>query len=88
MELGYIPDQNKLSKYLLSKGYSQTLIDEVVKLNKGIGTTHKLTIPYRSGGSIKGFKFRTIVEATPKYLNSTGLDRLGGFFNLLGIKGD
>jgi DNA primase catalytic core len=88
MELGYIPDQDKLFKYLLSKEYSQTLIDEVVKLNKGIGTTHKLTIPYRSGGSIKGFKFRTIVEATPKYLNSTGLDRLGGFFNLLGIKGD
>jgi DNA primase catalytic core len=88
MELGYIPDQDKLSKYLLSKGYNQTLIDEVVKLNKGIGTTHKLTIPYRSGGCIKGFKFRTIGEATPKYLNSTGLDRLGGFFNLLGIKGD
>lgn len=88
MELGYIPDQDKLFKYLLSKGYSQTLIDEVVKLNKGIGTTHKLTIPYRSGGSIKGFKFRTVGDATPKYLNSTGLDRLGGFFNLLGIKGD
>jgi DNA primase catalytic core len=88
MELGYIPDQDKLFKYLLSKGYSQTLIDEVVKLNKGIGTTHKLTIPYRSGGSIKGFKFRTIGDATPKYLNSTGLDRIGGFFNLLGIKGD
>jgi DNA primase catalytic core len=88
MELGYIPDQDKLFKYLLSKGYSQTLIDEVVKLNKGIGTTHKLTIPYRSGGSIKGFKFRTVGDATPKYLNSTGLDRLGGLFNLLGIKGD
>lgn len=88
MELGYIPDQDKLFKYLLSKGYSQSLIDEVVKLNKGIGSTHKLTIPYRSGGSIKGFKFRAVGEATPKYLNSTGLDRLGGFFNLLGIKGD
>jgi DNA primase catalytic core len=88
MELGYIPDQDKLIKYLLSKEYSQTLIDEVVKLNIGIGSTHKLTIPYRSGGSIKGFKFRTVGEATPKYLNSTGLDRLGGFFNLLGIKGD
>jgi DNA primase catalytic core len=88
MELGYIPDQDKLFKYLLSKGYSQSLIDEVVKLNKGIGSTHKLTIPYRSGGSIKGFKYRTIGEAIPKYLNSTGLDRLGGFFNLLGIKGD
>jgi DNA primase len=105
MELGYIPDQDKLFKYLLSKGYSQTLIDEVVKLNKGIGATHKLTIPYRSGGSIKGFKFRAlenkpIIEtghkaggysintSLPKYLNSTGLDRLGGFFNLLSIKGD
>jgi hypothetical protein len=42
-------------------------------------------IPYRSGGSIKGFKFRTIEEITPKYLNSGGLDRIGGF-NLLGIK--
>jgi len=88
MELGYIPDQDKLFKYLLSKGYSQSLIDEVVNLKKGIGSTHRLTIPYRSGGSVKGFKFRTVGDATPKYLNSTGLDRLGGFFNLSGIKGD
>jgi len=88
MELGYIPSQDKLFKYLLNKGYSQNIIDEVIKLNKGIGTTHKLTIPYRSGGFIKGFKFRTIGDTTPKYLNSTGLDRIGGFFNLSGIKGD
>jgi DNA primase catalytic core len=105
MELGYIPDQDKLFKYLLSKEYSQELIDEVVKLNKGIGSTHRLTIPYRSGGSIKGFKFRALVDnpvyrpghkiggriveqPLPKYLNSTGLDRIGGFFNLSGIKGD
>jgi DNA primase catalytic core len=97
MELGYIPDQDKLFKHLLSKGYSQSLIDtslqttresEFKPLSKGIGSTHRLTIPYRSGGSIKGFKFRTTGDATPKYLNSTGLDRLGGFFNLSGIKGD
>ena len=88
MELGYIPSQDKLIKYLLNKGFSESLINKVVKLNKGIGSTHKLTIPYRSGGYIKGFKFRTIGDTTPKYLNSTGLDRLGGFFNLLGIKGD
>lgn len=86
MELGYIPSQEKLFKHL--DEYSQSLIDEVVKLNKGIGSTHRLTIPYRSGGSIKGFKFRTVGDAKPKYLNSTGLDRLGGFFNLSGIKGD
>lgn len=90
MELGYIPDQEKLFKHLLSKGYSQILIDEIVKIKTDtrIGSTHRLTIPYRSGGSVKGFKFRTVGDATPKYLNSTGLDRLGGFFNLSGIKGD
>lgn len=105
MELGYIPDQDKLFKYLISKEYSQELIDEVVKLNKGIGSTHRLTIPYRSGGSIKGFKFRALVDnpvyrpghkiggmiveqPLPKYFNSKGLDKMGGFFNLSGIKGD
>jgi DNA primase len=97
MELGYIPDQDKLFKYLLGKGYSQSLIDTALQttregeykpLSKGIGSTHRLTIPYRSGGSVKGFKFRTVGDHKPKYLNSTGLDRLGGFFNLSGIKGD
>lgn len=90
MELGYIPNQEKLFNYLLSKGYSQSLIDEVVtiKTDTRIGSTHRLTIPYRSGGSIKGFKFRTVGDATPKYLNSKGLDKIGGFFNLSGIKGD
>jgi DNA primase catalytic core len=89
MELGYIPEQDKLFKHLL-KRYSQSLIDEVVtiKTDTRIGSTHRLTIPYRSGGSIKGFKFRTTGDTTPKYLNSKGLDRIGGFFNLLGIKGD
>ena len=89
MELGYIPSQEQLYKYLTeTKKHNKGLVDEVVKLNKAIGSTHRLTIPYRSGGSIKGFKFRTIGDHQPKYLNSTGLDRLGGFFNLSGIKGD
>jgi len=97
MELGYIPSQEKLFTYLTKKGYSQTLIDNTLQTNKegnyqplntGIGSTHRLTIPYRSGGSIKGFKFRTIGDTQPKYLNSSGLDKIGGFFNLLGIKGD
>jgi DNA primase catalytic core len=91
MGLGYIPSQEKLFNYLLNtKGYNQSLIDEVlkIKVDTRIGSTHKLTISYRSGGYIKGFKFRTIGDATPKYLNSKDLDRDGGFFNLLGIKGD
>ena len=88
MELGYIPSQEKLLSHLISKGYSQSLIEETLKLSKAIGSTHKLTIPYRSGGEIKGFKFRTVGDHKPKYLNSTGLDKNTGFFNISGIKGD
>lgn len=88
MELGYIPSQDQLYKYLSTKGYSSDQITQTVKLNKAIGQTHKLSIPYRTGGSIKGFKFRTIADHQPKYLNSTGLERNAGFFNLAGLKGD
>lgn len=87
MEIGYIPSQEKLNKYLKGKGYSQSQIKEVVKFNKGIGSTHSLSIPYRSGETIKGFKFRTIEDHKPKYYNSTGLDRSGGFFNISPLKG-
>jgi DNA primase catalytic core len=88
MELGYIPSQDKLYKHLSKKNYSQTLIDEVLRLHKGIGSTHRLTIPWRSGGSVKGFKFRTTENISDRYLNSSGLDKIGGFFNLSGVKGD
>ena len=112
MELGYIPSQEILFEHLLKKGYTQSLIDEVlnIKSDSRIGSTHILTIPYRSGGYIKGFKFRLIdldtiineerneasiydpenvtTKVVPKYLNSKGLDRNSGFFNMLGIKGD
>ena len=89
MELGYIPTQEKLFSYLLKQGFSQELIDEVIQIKKDsrIGSTHSLTIPYRSGASLKGFKFRTIGNETPKYLNLSGLDRVGGFFNLSGLIG-
>lgn len=86
MGLGYIPSQEKLFSYLIGKGYNQNNIENNLKLNNAIGETHTLTIPYRSGGTIKGFKFRSIGNTTPKYLNSTGLDRDGGFFNLTGYK--
>ena len=88
MEIGFISSQELLKKHLIFKGYSKKIIDDHIKFDKRIGSTYKLTIPYRSGGSIKGFKFRTIENLTPKYLNSTNLDKTGGFFNLLAIKGN
>lgn len=91
MELGYIPDQESLNRYLLNKGFTQSLIDELLPIKKDtrIGSTHKLVIPYRSGVDVRGFKFRTVGEDTPKYVNTAieGM-RTGAFFNLSGIKGD
>lgn len=87
MELGYIPSQDRLTKYLLSIGHTTEDIKDFV-LGTKIGKTHNLSIPYRTGSYIKGFKFRTTGEDLPKYINSTGLDKSGGFFNLSGLKGD
>ena len=89
MELGFIPSQEQLFKRLQELGYSQTAINELsLQVDTRIGTSHRLTIPYRSSGQIRGFKFRTIGDETPKYLNSHGLDRSGGFFNLSTLRGD
>lgn len=88
MELGYIDSHERLFNRLQELGYSQDEVKEALALDSRIGRSHTLSIPYRSGGSIKGFKFRAIGAETPKYLNTPGLDKQGGFFNLLGIKGD
>jgi replicative DNA helicase len=87
MELGYVPSQDRLTNYLLSKGHSKETIDNFIQDTR-IFKTHKLSIPYRTGAYFKGFKFRTTGEDKPKYINSTGLDKSGGFFNLSGLKGD
>lgn len=89
MELGYIPDQESLYKHLESKGFSKEEIKEGLNLHKGIGTTNRLSIPFRSGGNLKGFVFRATEEgAEMKYLNSTGLSRGESFFNISSLKGD
>lgn len=95
MDLGFIPSQQHLIKHLQDKKFSQGAIDEAIKFSAGIGSSHRLTIPYLSGGTLKGFKFRIADSNTQtatgkgpgKYLNSSDLDKKGGFFNLSGIKG-
>ena len=89
MELGYIPSQEKLSSYLRDKGYSQSLIEETVKLNSAIGDTHKLILPFRSGGVLKGFVARAhSPEQKNKYINSTGLVRSETLYNIKAAKND
>ncbi|MFN9112653.1 MAG: DnaB-like helicase C-terminal domain-containing protein [Bacteroidota bacterium] len=90
MELGYLPSQDRLIAHLVKNGFSREDIETALSLSKDtrIGSSHRLTIPYRSGGSITGFKYRTTGSEIPKYINSSGLDRSSGFFNLSPLKGD
>ena len=91
MELGYIPGQKKLFKYLIEiKKHKEEDVKNTIKLTKGIGESHLLTIPYREpSGQIKGFTVRAIEKGIePKYYYSTGLKKSSSLFNLKAIKGD
>lgn len=89
MGLGYLPSWEKLKAYLVGKGYQEQAIEEALTIGKDgrLGDTHTLAIPYRTGSRIQGFAFRTVTGASPKYLNSAGMDRKAGLFNLSPLKG-
>lgn len=88
---GYIPNKQKLFTHLeerFKNEYTLEQIKEILEINHmGIGRTHKLVIPYYTGRGLIGFKFRTIADDSPKYLNSK-FERGESFFNLKQIKGD
>ena len=91
MELGFIPSQDKLYKYLTeTKKHKAEEVDKALKLHKGIGESHVLTIPYREpSGQIRGFIVRTVKQGVePKYFYSTGLKKDDLLFNLKAIQGD
>ena len=87
MELGFIPSQNELRKYLKAKGYSDEDIKTFIKLPVSIGTSHLLTIPFRNSvGNIRGIAARNInytdTDKVGKYLYSSGLEKSKLLFNL------
>lgn len=103
IEVGFIPSQDKLRDYLRSRDFTLDVINryllaqvidgEVRTLPHSIGTSHKLTIPFRDPiGRIVGFAFRDIdwtqESKIGKYLFLTGLKRNSLLFNLRAIKGD
>lgn len=91
MGLGYLPSQDRLTAHLIKNGYSREDIQSSLSISTDtrIGSSHKLTIPYRIGGSITGFKYRTTEHGIrEKYINNKGLDKSSGFFNMGYIRGD
>lgn len=81
-ELGFI-DEAILSSLPDKENYSFTTKGDA------IGTSHRLTIPYRNGSRLFGFKFRNIAysqedkeQGRKKYLNSKGLSKSAGLFGI------
>ena len=89
MGLGYLPGWDKLKEYLVGKGYTEAEVEEALSIGRDgrLGDTHTLAIPYRTGSRIQGYAFRTVTGAEPKYLNTAGMDRKAGLFNLSPLKG-
>lgn len=90
MGLGYLPGWDKLKEHLVGKGYAEAEVEEALSIgqDRRLGDTHTLAIPYRTGSRVQGYTFRTVTGAEPKYLNTAGMDRKAGLFNLSPLKGD
>lgn len=86
---GFVPKWDRVIRYLTTKkGFTEEEIDEACGVTNdegwtAVGYTHRLAIPYMSGGECRGFLFRrTRPGDGPKYLASRGLDRKAAFFNI------
>lgn len=81
-ELGYVDAQ------ILAQLPDRAEFDFSTKDGDRIGGTHRLTIPYRNGGRIFGFKVRDIAKQDGiKYLNTKGLSKSAGLFGIgIGVK--
>ena len=68
--------------------YKGVVKDKEDRVIGGVGTTHLLTIPYRNGSRLFGFKFREVGASTgTKYLNTYGLQKSSGLFGIgIGVK--
>ena len=92
MELGYLPSQEHLNKFLIEEKKHSAEEINTIKLHTAIGETHTLTIPLREPvGNIIGITARNINykdgDKNGKYLNSTGLYKTDKLFNLRALKG-
>lgn len=85
---GFVPEWSRVIGFMTRKGYRYTDVVEACDVADGrgrsmVGSTHVLSIPYRSGGVIRGFIFRRVdSDADPKYMVNRGLDRKSAFFNI------
>ena len=95
MVFGFLPKEHLFATYLSKKNYTtefartiyKTLIDCVLwfEQRKEFATSHTISVPYRSGGTIIGFKFLSIdgLEAYYKSIQNQSCDDY--LFNLSGL---
>jgi DNA primase len=90
MGLGYTPSYDRILNYIRQHNISEEELNSALnfKTDGRIGSSHILSIPYRTGNTIRGFKFRSIGNHLPKYINSSGLDKIAAFFNISALKSD
>lgn len=88
--LRYLKEDRGYSEALIKRmglGYvSRALASQMEGAPYGAGETYTLAIPYRSSGTILGFKLRTIEkDILPKYKNTSDLPKKANLFGLTGL---
>jgi DNA primase (bacterial type) len=86
---GFVPDWSRVVRHVtLDKGFSLEELDSFCGVRNAegktsVGRSHVLAVPYDCAGETKGFLFRRVEEGDgPKYIASSGLDRVSVFFNM------
>lgn len=88
--IGFVPAWDKVVAAVASPRNRITPeeLDEACKVTSqdgytSVGRDHVIAIPYRCGGELKGFLFRSVdPEVRPKYRANTSLERKSVFFNM------
>lgn len=96
LEFGFVPSWDKVESYITAARmrFTKEELDNACKVTSDdgyttIGKKHVLAIPYRCGGDLKGFLFRSIDnDIQPKYKANIGLDRKNCFFNISSSRED
>lgn len=72
IELGYLPNIPDFEKHLQAGGFS---VEEIKNVLPPGGAAGRVSLTLRERGRIVGFKFRSINDREPKYLNLEGYDK-------------
>ena len=84
---GAVPSWTTVERHMVKRGFTVEELHTVCPVEDCVGKTHLLSVPYQSGGKVKGFLFRRLDGVHEhKYSATVGMDRQSEFVFMSGLK--